>query len=441
MTEQFNKTPWLILVFLSILFYFIEGHELTYSLGIDQEITTEDLANMASGEGSPLRRISLALLAIAAAFIFFFKGLQKIEINGILGWSIILFISWSLVSLTWSTDAPLTLRRLSVLLAFSISGFFLSQRYPVKNLVYFAIISCGLYLITGLSCEIYLGTFTPFIDDYRFAGTHNENMQGANCALLFISASTIYFSKSKNRYYYLLIMIFALCALFLTKSRTSFYCSILAVLIIYVASSPINLKKLISLMAFFAILLGFVVVMTNSGSTDMSDTFSVLNLGRSTEDVETYTGRTMVWKICLHYIADRPYIGYGFNCFWNAKHIYEMFSTLQWPLNSAHSLYLNLMLSVGLVGAIIFVTLLVWGIRSMFTQFKNTGEFGYLFLFSLFIFFTIHGIFEGYLIEMGYFPFVFFWGICYCGFTKKNRLKSETSKKTINRGIHEICGN
>ncbi len=75
MTDQFNKTPWLLLVFLSILFYFIEGHELTYSLGMDQEITTEDLANMASGEGSPLRRISLALLAIAAAFIFFFKGL------------------------------------------------------------------------------------------------------------------------------------------------------------------------------------------------------------------------------------------------------------------------------------------------------------------------------------------------------------------------------
>lgn len=419
MTEQFNKTPWLILIFLSILFYFIEGHELTFSLRVDQDITTDDLINMASGEGSPLRRVSLALLAISSALIFIFKGLQKNKINGILGWSILIFILWCLASLTWSTDAPLTLKRLSVLLAISVSGFFLSQQYPVKNLVFFVLISCGIYLITGLSCEIYLGTFTPFAEDYRFAGTHNPNVQGANCALMLIAASSIYFTRSNNRHYYLLIMVFALCALLLTKSRTSFYCSILAVLIIYIASSPLSLKKLISLLAFLAILLGFIVILTNSSSISISDTFEVLNLGRSTENVETYTGRTMIWKMCLNYIADRPYVGYGFNSFWNAKHIYELLSSLNWQVNSAHSLYLNLMLSVGLVGTIIFVTFLVWGIRNTFLQFMRTGEYGYLFLFSLFIYFTTQGIFEGFLIELGYIPFVFFWGLCYCGFTNK----------------------
>ncbi len=418
MTKQFNKTPWLILIFLSILLYFIEGHELTFSLRAGQDITTDDLINMASGEGSPLRRISLVLLTISSALIFLFKGLHKIKINGIMGWSILLFILWCLTSLTWSTDAPLTLRRLCVLLAFSASGFFLSQNFPVKNLVIFVIISCGLYLITGLSCEIYLGTFTPFMDNYRFTGTHNENMQGANCALLLIAASSIFFSKPNNKYYYLLIMGFALCALFLTKSRTSFYCSILAVLIIYITSSPLSMKKLISLLAFLAILLGIVVILTNSSFISMPDVFSFLNLGRSVEDVETYTGRTRIWKMCLNYIADRPYVGYGFNSFWNAKHIYELLSSLQWQVNSAHSLYLNLMLSVGLVGTILFVTLLVWSIRITFLRLMRTRESGYLFLFSLFIYFVIHGIFEGYLIELGYIPFVFFWGLFYFSFTK-----------------------
>ncbi|KAA3608518.1 MAG: O-antigen ligase family protein [Candidatus Scalindua sp. AMX11] len=423
MTEQISKIPWLIFIFLSILFFFIEGHELTFSLHVNQDISTDDLITMASGEGSPLRRISLALLAISSSLIFLLKGLQKIEISGILGWSMLLFILWCLTSIAWSTDAPLTLRRLIVLLAISVSGFFLSQQYPVKNLVFFVLVSCGLYLITGISCEIYMGTFTPFAADYRFSGTHNANMQGANCALLLIAAASFFFTRSNNRYYYILIMVFALLALFLTKSRTSFYCSILAVLIIYIVSSPLNLKKLISLFAFFAILLGFVVIITNSSSISMSDTFTALNLGRGTENVETYTGRTFIWKMCLNYIAERPYCGYGFNCFWNATHIYELISTLNWPVNSAHSLYLNLMLSVGLVGAIIFVVFLVWGIRNTFVLFMRTGESGYLFLFSLFVFFTIHGIFEGYLIELGYIPFVFFWGLCYCGFRRKSAVE------------------
>ncbi len=383
-------------------------------------MTTDDFIKMTSGEGSPLRRISLALLAISAALIFLFKGLHKIKINGIMGWSMLLFILWCLTSLTWSTDAPLTLRRLSVLLAFSVSGFFLSQNFPVKNLVIFVIISCGLYLITGLSCEIYLGTFTPFMDNYRFTGTHNENMQGVNCALLFIAASSIFFTKPNNKYYYLLIMGVALCALYLTKSRTSFYCSILAVLIIYIASTPLSMKKLISLMAFLAILLGIVVILTNSSFISMTDAVKALNLGRNIDDIETYTGRTQIWKMCLNYIADRPYVGYGFNSFWNGKHIYEFLSSFKWSVNSAHSLYLNLMLSVGLIGTIIFVIFFVWGMLNTFIQFMRTRESGYLFLFSLFIFSTIHGLFEGYLIELGYFPFVFFWGLCYCGFTKKS---------------------
>lgn len=75
----------------------------------------------------------------------------------------------------------------------------------------------------------------------------------------------------------------------------------------------------------------------------------------------TFTGRSAIWQLAAHYIAQRPLLGYGYASFWNvgdnaSKHI---FYSIGWVTPDAHNGYLDLALQLGLVGGTLGVLLLL----------------------------------------------------------------------------------
>lgn len=84
------------------------------------------------------------------------------------------------------------------------------------------------------------------------------------------------------------------------------------------------------------------------------------------EDV-TFSGRTTIWRAVTTVIAERPWIGQGFGSFWQTGALQNGFQGRQhldifetWIedatlINQAHNGYLDLLLSVGIIGAVLAV--------------------------------------------------------------------------------------
>jgi exopolysaccharide production protein ExoQ len=413
-----QKIPWTMFFLLALSFSMASGHDFYYSL-LEHYDQTEEFFIEGIEEGNIYRRIGVLMLGLIAivSLVFNFNRITSLKINVVYVWLILLFIAWCLASVLWSIDASLTLRRLSAFIVFWLTVLALVSRYSVAIIPYCTLFISGIFLAIGLLSEIFLGTFHPFDLDYRFSGTVHPNVQGVNCALMFISAAVIAGESRTGLRYALPVAAFALTALFLTKSRNSFASSILAVAILWGFMSFISWTKIFIMLSF--ILLLFLIVLLAIFID--SDTFSILssfaNLGRDSSDVTELNGRIEIWSICLDYIFKRPFLGYGFNSFWNSQHIYTVSSLFGAGLSGAHSAYIELALNIGIVGATIFTLIVVIGIKKSLTLFKRNGNIGYSFCFVLFTFYSLHGLLESQLTELGYGSFLMFWGLASLAFT------------------------
>ncbi len=370
-------------------------------------------------EGNLLRRVGLGLLGFTAVMLLFrHKNYLNLSLTGLLGGLILLFVFWSFISLSWSIDPSLTFRRLLVLAVFWLAAVALASSYPIEKLPYFALLSAGLFLLTGVVSEILLGTFEPWSPTYRFAGTLHPNVQGESCALLLLAAGALTLSQRKYRFFYVTVMIIACIALILTRSRTSFVGSLIVLFIMFLLSSPFSMRKTIIVLG---IVLGTIViafVSVNFFEYDFSLFSSGIHLGRDIYNLDTLNGRLKIWNLCIQYVADRPVIGHGYEGFWNLVHIYQLSSLVGWGLPSAHSAYIDLLLNVGLVGLGIFLVMILVGLRESFRLWRDQGLAGHCFLVMLLVFYLFQGVLESRLSQLGYGTFLIFWGLSCLAFRK-----------------------
>ena len=85
-------------------------------------------------------------------------------------------------------------------------------------------------------------------------------------------------------------------------------------------------------------------------------------------------------------------------------------------LIDAHSVYIDLLLNVGLVGMILYVSIIGLGIKKSFGYYKETGDVGYSFYFKVTIFCLIHGFLETGMMHMAFGTFLLLWGLVHLAF-------------------------
>ena len=75
-------------------------------------------------------------------------------------------------------------------------------------------------------------------------------------------------------------------------------------------------------------------------------------LGRNT----TLTGRTALWTVVLVFIAQRPWLGYGYQAFWfGQEDTGDVVDLAGWTAGTAHNGFLDLAMNLGLVGLGLFL--------------------------------------------------------------------------------------
>ena len=413
-----------VIIFLLVTIFFVANHKIYISQNKEFQKSAKFTARSVS-EGNIQRRIGFFLLGIIGIVLILNRQKNKIVMNSLLSWLLILFFIWCTFSIFWSIDYSLSLRRWTILLIFFISTLGLAIQYPIEKLPYFVFVITLTFLSFGVIVEFLLRSFHPLANGYRFAGTLHPNSQGTNCALLVLSSFYFIGIEKKKRWYFLVALIFGLIFLTLTKSRTSFVSIIIAI------SFMVGLKKqkIRKFFIFFILVWIIYIIYMMNGDIVFREMWELVLLGRGDSPLTyTLTGRIPIWEELFEYVKNRPLFGYGYNSFWTTKHIFELELATGWPVTHSHSEYLEVLLGIGLVGTVLYLSIVIVSIYISLKRFKLRSIYVYSFCFAFLIFYMLRGILESGIMHETFEKFIFLWIVIQLtfissGLKEKNKFK------------------
>lgn len=208
-------------------------------------------------------------------------------------------------------------------------------------------------------CSIIL-PYKSYLDNLQFynigsiAGITGQT--GMNAFYISIYISIIYsriICSNKNKLYNIVLLIIGFIALFLTAKRGPLITNIIAILVVTVIFSNINIKNLMPKLIAFTVLLiiGYNVICRIPQAQVMIDKFTIFS-----ESADITNGRSELWNEASDYIKVNPIIGIG------------AYATPSVMGEMTHNIYVQLVLELGIFGLIFFIGAMI---ISFILTFKN----------------------------------------------------------------------
>lgn len=340
--------------------FFFAEHSLDISLADAYTQTAEEMELTAGGGNFVRRLMFLALAALGGGLLLAPRG-SRVAIDWPLALPIGAYLAICLGSILWSTDPGICLRRVLVLGCCAIFAAGLARRFTMHELCLLIVATIGPLVLAGLLAELRLGTFRPWSEGYRFSGSVHPNTQGMHLTTLGLAAFALARTpETRQRGLFWAIFAATLVLGLLTKSRTGNAATLLAIGSVLVVHTSARWKLSVGFALSWLGLVGLWLVLL-AGFDPLVDFRETLLLGRADES-DALSGRAYIWPVVLHYIGQRPWLGYGYESFWNPAHIDTISSELEWGLREAHNGYLEVLLSTGAVGLLLAASAVVAGL-------------------------------------------------------------------------------
>jgi exopolysaccharide production protein ExoQ len=190
----------------------------------------------------------------------------------------------------------------------------------------------------------------------------------------------------------------------LTKSRTGNAASLAAIGAVLLLQTSARFKLTAGALATGAGVAALWLVML-AGYDPLTDFRDALLLGRA-EESDTLSGRAFIWPAVLYYIGKRPWLGYGYESFWNPGQIDVISHDLGWGLREAHNGYLDVLLSLGIVGlAIAVMTLLAATVAAAYASIRQRDP-AYALPLGLLVFGLLSSVMESGMVNVMFPPFL-----------------------------------
>lgn len=344
---------------------------------------------------------------------------------------------WPLVGLTtlaslstlWSVQPVLTLRRGALLQSSTVIAIYLGERYSVEDLA--RLLANTLCLLMVLALIFYFIAPAYVIDYYLHPGawtglTGFKNAFGEYMGVAVTLLLLIRFRQLRWLRYVFLAT--AAVLLVLSHSANALVCCVLMV-----AAMPLwsltrsNGERRLLVFAMTALLF-FTGIVFVSGHT--GPLFRML--GRDS----TLTGRTHLWSMLLPAIAAHPILGYGYGAFWTGLkgEVLEVWIRAGWLAPLADNGYLDLCLSLGLLGTCVFLYVFVQSFRKAIGYVRSEpGPIG-LWPVTFMCFFALHSVFESTLLSTGGLSFLVFAATATSLAVDRKRVA--TASRTIGMSLH-----
>ena len=398
-----RRPPWPFLLFLTAVL-FVNYHN--FSLDHREIYSGNSSQNnfAASVNGSVIDHIALLALGIGAVYSLARHRVRGVfRADGLLGWLVVGFVGWAVISVLWAADLPLTLQRLAGLAIQSVAAVAVARRLLLREIVLWTFFSTFIYLSFGIAVEVLSGAFWPFASGYRFAGSMGPNDQAVECGILLLSAVAAVDLARRWRKLGFFCACLGFIFLILCASRTALTASVLA-LCVYVGLVKSRRSKaaMACTVAFISCLL---LLFMEAGLAPHLK--SAILLGRDDPNsVDTFAGRTMIWRDVGPYIREHPVLGYGYGGFWNPSHITAISDEVSLGVPNGHSTYVDYLLTLGGVGLIAYVSILLIGIRRTFRLYKRSQDPAFAFCAAVLVFCAVHGVLESATAERGLVKFL-----------------------------------
>lgn len=350
-------------ILLAIAFWFAVPYSFPLQLDADPLKAAADEATAYGGNLS--RQIALPVVLLISCYMLWrlpktahFTRPSKLLMCGAS------YMAWAIASTAWSTDVSITRKRLVVLCINVLLTYALARCASMMDLALLGFASCGSVAVLAFIADaMMLHTFAPFDPDYRFMGVMTANFQAMNLVVCLLCGVTVLQRRLRWSAWLLpLLIVFALL-LFLTRARvgTLLCVAMLAAVFVRLARSrlPPQGRVLLLLCVMVAAAAGAGLVIARSGTDAVTQ---ILMMGRKdTENTASLSNRAPLWGELMESVKQHPILGFGFEAFWSPERVEKISVDQGWLVPHAHNTYLDQVLSLGIVGAVLYTGTLVGG--------------------------------------------------------------------------------
>jgi O-antigen ligase len=344
-------------------------------------------------EGSPLDACFYVILIVAGLRIINNRQVRVSEIVRNNGW-IIAFLLYCLISIAWSDFPFVAFKRWIKVLGQPIMALIVLTEPDLQEALTRLMKRCA-YVVVPVSIlfiKYYPQwglSYDPWTGLASFGGiAMGKNLLGADCMVLgffffwhFLEIRQTERSTWRRKELYLIVgFLLGICWLLRkAHSATSWIALFMAILtVVFVGLRFINKKFLGTYL-----LAALVFLATAELGFGLSGHLSEA-LGRGS----SLTGRTELWAQLLK-LDTNPIFGTGFESFWLGERLQQLAQIFWWHPNEAHNGYLEIYLTLGLVGLFILGGLFIatfWKIRFVLFQNFQWGRYRLAFLVAIILY-------------------------------------------------------
>ncbi len=301
---------------------------------------------------------------------------------------IVVCVMWCGLSMLWSIDPGVSLRRSIALLMTTMCGLVLASRYDWNEMVQriafvffvLAIISVFTALLwpaKGITQELHVGAWRgPWVEKNYLGGNMTKGLVACMCA----------YAMRPDRWW-LWIPGGVLCFLLviMSTSKTALLVSV-ACIGLFVAIRIFRRRPIlrIPLMYFSVMGLSVFLILILAFPEDM--------FGLIGKD-PTFTGRTDIWELLMQSIREKFVLGYGYGVYWQDElgPSYYVRSILEWGVPTAHNGWIESWLSCGVVIIALFGIHYIFTLLLAINRMKRGGVETYWAILStlMFLFFSM----------------------------------------------------
>ena len=341
-----------------------------------------DPIRAASGEadafhGSLSRQIAMPLAFLLCAVSLYRLPPQSRIVKSRLLLSVLAYIGWVLISLTWSTDPEITRKRLVVFLIDVLVAYTIARHATLRELALFGFIATSVVAGIALFADVVLlGDFRPFDPDYRFMGVMTANYQAMNLFVCLVCGLTLLESRPHWMRWLGPLLTLAAGLLFLTRARigTILFLVVFAVTFVRVVKRDLrsHARALLVLVLAAVVVPGVLLVGARNGGSAL---MSIFMMGRhDTENTASLSNRAPLWAELSDSVRRRPWLGTGFQAFWSPERVEKISLDQGWVVPHAHNTYLDEVLSLGVVGGVLYAGTLVGACTVAWKRYRRLPE-------------------------------------------------------------------
>lgn len=327
--------------------------------------------------------ISAPLVQAVGGVVGLYSALAILVIRGSLTrifgnyWPALLPVLFTLLSLIWSEDSGLTIRRAGALCLTTAFAFWLVLRYTPKQ-IFGMVVAMAACIIVANFVVIQLQPERGIHQVYDLINTHHAGSwrglfghKNDFGRLIAMSASILVvgvFFKTWGRYLSLAMLpLLGLAALMIVNSNSS-QATLLGVSVPFVTLVFLWMRRLTPTGRSMLFLMVVPIAIISVMSVQLLLEYVLGLLGRDA----TLTGRTEIWEGVLLAMGSSALLGGGYGAGWQVvgPRLTALTGT---DVGHAHNGYLDLAVDIGFLGLIMTLSLMVWlGVLAFRNLMKNS---------------------------------------------------------------------